>query len=213
MKIEIWSDIVCPFCYLGKKHLELALEQLKELEVSIVHRSFELDPLREDYDGVSTAEELATKYGMTLEVAQAQLARIVLSARDVGLHYDFDSMKGTNTFDAHRLIKYAKSNGKESEMLDRIYKAFFSEGKLVSDHDTLVALAQEVGLDGTDTRNALEDESAYALEVREDEAQAKQYGIDVVPFFVINDRYAFSGASPVQDIVDTLKKIIEDGEA
>lgn len=212
MKIEIWSDIMCPFCYLGKRHLELALEQLPDIkDLNIVYRAYELAPDKEVYQGVSIIEELSEKYGMPLEVAEEQLDNINQSGKAVGLEYNNDIQKPTNTFNAHRLIKYAKAYDKEKEMLDRIYRAYFLEGELVSDFDTLVKLAKSIGLDGDDVRVVLEDENAYALEVREDEAQAKQYGIDVVPFFVINDRYAFSGAVPVEDMVDTFRKLYEDG--
>lgn len=212
MKIEIWSDIMCPFCYLGKRHLELALEQLPEIkELEIVYRSFELDPQMENYTGSKMADLLAKKYGMPVDVAIQQQNKIAESGKNVGLDYNFDIMKATNTFMAHRLIKYAKAYDKEKAMLDRIYAAFFNEGKLISDVEALAELASEVGLDKEDAKAALLDEEAYALEVREDEAQAKQYGIDVVPFFVLNDRYAFSGAQPVEDMVDTLRKLHEDG--
>lgn len=210
MKIEIWSDIMCPFCYLGKRHLELALEKLPEIEeVNIIYRSYELSPKMGTYKGGHIADELAEKYGTSVELAKQQLQGIVHSGKAVGLDYNFDILKSTNTFDAHRLTKYAKAYEKEKEMLDRLYQAFFNEGRLVSDMDTLVELGESVGLDGQGIRDMLVDQEAYALEVREDEAQASQYGIDVVPFFVINDRFAFSGAVSVEDMEETLGRIHE----
>lgn len=208
MKIEIWSDIVCPFCYLGKRYLEVALEQLPEIEdINIEYRAFELDPNKENWVSGTVEEELVEKYGMKMEDIKQQLNQIADSGRDVGLEYNFQTQKSTNTFDAHRLIKYAKSQGKEKDMLDRIYLAYFKEGRLVSDMDTLVELAQSIGLDDREVREVLTNEGTYASDVREDELKASQYGIDVVPFFVINDKYAFSGAIPLANMVDTLRNI------
>lgn len=208
MKIEIWSDIVCPFCYLGKRHLEIALDQLRDLgEVHIEYRAFELNPDKEKWIGGSVEEELIEKYGMSLEEVRGQLKSLEESGKAVGLEYNFSAQKSTNTFDAHRLIKYAKDQGKEKEMLDRIYLAYFKEGRLVSDIDTLVELAQEVGLEEEAVRDVLMKIDAYASDVREDEWKASHYGINVVPFFVIDDKYAFSGAVPVENMVDILMKI------
>lgn len=206
MKIEIWSDFVCPFCYLGKRHLEHALAQFPDRDmVEIVYRSFELDPNQPLYSGTKVQELLSQKYGMSIEDAIMSTEHIVREAQKVGLDYHFDEMKYTNTFDAHRLSKYAKTVGKEKQVVEKILHAFFTESKLISDHGTLTQIAELEGLDKDIVMDVLNDKTRYANDVRNDENQARQMGVTGVPFIIINQKHVISGAQPIEVFIDTIK--------
>lgn len=206
MKIEIWSDMVCPFCYIGKRKLEEALKELPyRSEVQIQFRSFELDPdapVNVDHD---LNDALAAKFGISREQAKAMNDNVSEQARAVGLHYNLDRAVPTNTFDAHRLTQFAAQHGKMAEMTERLFQAYFSEGLHIGDHDTLVKLAGEVGLNESEARQVLESDQ-YTNEVRADEQEARQIGVQGVPFFVINRKYAVSGAQPVEVFVKALEQ-------
>lgn len=208
MKIEIWSDYVCPFCYIGKRKLEKALAQLPFIgEVEIAYKSYELDPNAKMYDGVSIDEAISQKYGIPLEQAKASNEGIVQAAKEVGLSFDFNQMKPTNTLDAHRLTKFAKTKGKEEAMLERLYQAYFEEGVLISDEKTLIDLGVEVGLESEDVTKVLRDQTAFLGEVRTDETTAAQLGITSAPYFVLNDKYAVKGAQPVELFIRALTDV------
>jgi predicted DsbA family dithiol-disulfide isomerase len=211
MKIEVWSDYICPFCYIGKRHLEKALEKFPELEqVEVEFKSFELNPNQEVYSGKNINELLSSKYGMTIEEAKLANQRIGGQAAGVGLNFNFNEMKPTNTLDAHRLAKYGKTIGKQKEIIEKILYAYFTESKLISDHHVLVGIAESVGFDKDVTMDVLQDPSKYENEVRRDEALARQMGVTGVPFFLINKKYAVSGAQPTEAFVNALQKARQD---
>ncbi len=206
MKIEIWSDFVCPFCYLGKRHLEYALNQLQLIDkVEIEYRSFELAPNQKPYDGTSIHNLLANKYGMSLAEAKKANERVGEAAMKVGLKYNFDEMKYTNTFDAHRLAKYAKTFGKEKEIVEKIMEGYFINSLLISDYETLADFAMSVGLDRNEVIKVLEDKRSYEDEVRYDENLANKLGINGVPYIRINEKYVISGAHPINVFVEKIK--------
>jgi predicted DsbA family dithiol-disulfide isomerase len=208
MKIDVWMDFICPFCYLGKRHLEQALEQFPYNEkVEIEYKSFELNPDQPKYSGQNIYQLLADKYGMSIEEAINANESVGRQAAKVGLNYYFDEMKPTNTFDAHRLAKYAKTCGKEKQITEKLFHSYFIEAKLISDHVALSEIAVSEGLDRDSVIAVLEDGSRYKNEVRSDETLAKQYGITGVPFFLINQKYAISGAQPIEAILDALQNI------
>lgn len=208
MKIDIWYDVVCPFCYLGEQRLDRALKELGlHEEVELSFKSFELNPNQPVYAGEKIHESLANKYRIGLDEAKQMNANVAAQAKDLGLHFDFDQMKQTNTLDAHRLTKYAIEEGKGKEMVTRLFSAYFEKGQLVSDHEVLLDLAEEVGLDREATAKVIADKTAYYDLVREEESLASQLGITSVPFFVINNKYAIKGAQPVETFVASLEKI------
>lgn len=205
MQVEIWSDVVCPWCYLGKRRLEQALERFPHRDhIDIVWRSFELDP-----DAPSEPQDLATRlvsrYGMSTQEAAERNAQMTELAAESGLAFRLDIAKPANTFDAHRVLHVARADGLESEAKERLLAAYFSEGRVISDSDTLVELAAEVGLDPDHTRAALAGEG-YAGGVRADEREAVELGITGVPFFVLGRRYAVSGAQPAELLLRALEQ-------
>ncbi|WP_026962796.1 DsbA family oxidoreductase [Alicyclobacillus herbarius] len=210
MKIEVWSDFVCPFCYIGKRHLEQALcsTGLGD-KAEVVFKSFELDPDAPVNPGVSVHERLAAKYGMSLEEAKAANAKMAERAAAVGLTYHFDTMIPTNTFDAHRLAQFAVQKGVGEVMVERLFKAYFTDSLHIGDRQVLVQLGVEAGLDKEETEAMLE-QGDFTAEVRADEGEAQELGIHGVPFFVINRRYAISGAQPIALFVETLNKAWEE---
>lgn len=211
MKIEVWSDFVCPFCYLGKRHLEHALEQFPNKDmVEIVYRSFELDQNQPLYSGEKIEELLSKKYGMRIEDAIKSTQHIENQAKKVGLDYHFDEMKYTNTFDAHRLAKYAKTVGKEKQIVEKILYAFFTESKLISDHDTLIQIAESEGLDKKIVMEVLNDKTKFENDVRSDENLARQRGISGVPYILINQKHVISGAQPIEVFKETIKAAWEE---
>ncbi|MFD0682220.1 MULTISPECIES: DsbA family oxidoreductase [unclassified Paenibacillus] len=206
MKIEIWSDIMCPFCYIGKRKFEAALEQFSnKSNVEVVYRSFELDPnSKRDVDH-DVHQMLSSKYGMSREQAISMNGDVARQASAVGLTFNFDSMILTNTFDAHRLIHYAAQHGKMHEMTERLLHAYFTESKHIGDHEVLADLAAEVGLDRNEASKTLAGQD-YAKEVRADEQEASTLGIRGVPYFVINRKYAISGAQSSEVFLGALQK-------
>ncbi|MGL4452311.1 MAG: DsbA family oxidoreductase [Sarcina sp.] len=196
MKIEIWSDFVCPYCYIGKRRLELAIEQFADKEnIELIFRSFELDPnAKKSYDD-SIDEHISEKYNIPIEEAIAANNAIIEQAKEVGLNYNFKDLIRTNTFDAHRLTHYAKEEGKMSEMSERILKAYFIESLNISDHETLIKLATQVGLNKSKVSEVLKSDM-YSKEVRNDEATATARAVTGVPYFVFDEKFAVSGAQP-----------------
>lgn len=211
MKIDVWSDFVCPFCYIGKRRLEQALEKFPHRDqVEIEYRSFELDPNAPKENHPPVYEDLAKKYGMSVEEAKKMNEGVAQQAATVGLTFNTDKMKSTNTFDAHRLYHFAKTKGKGQEVTEKFLHGYFTEGKIMSDHNTLVELAESAGLDREEVQKVLQDESAYADEVRYDIATAQQIGARGVPLFVINQKYGISGAQPVETFAEALEKVWEE---
>lgn len=210
MKIEIWSDFVCPFCYIGKRRLEIALEKFPHKDdITLEYKSYELDPNAEVNPGQNMHEYLATKKGISVDQAKKMNESVGQQAEEVGLTYNFDMMQHTNTFDAHRVAKYASEHDKGKEMTERLLSAYFTESKLISDQETLIELAEEVGLD-VDEVTALLKVDDYAIHVRGDEEQARQIGVQGVPFFVFNEKYAVSGAQSPDTFTDVLKQVWEE---
>jgi predicted DsbA family dithiol-disulfide isomerase len=196
MHVEIWSDIACPWCYVGKRRFEAALAAFERRdEVRVTWRSFELDPAAPAVRELSSAEHLAEKYGMSVEEARARQAQMADTAAGDGLDMRADLTRGANTFDGHRLLQLAAGHGVQTEMNERLMRAYHTEGELISDHDTLMRLAAEVGLDADEVREALASDR-FAADVREDERTAHALGISAVPCFVIDRRFGASGAQP-----------------
>ncbi|MFE0735831.1 DsbA family oxidoreductase [Streptomyces sp. NPDC058855] len=207
MRVEIWSDIACPWCYIGKARFEKGLAAFAHRdEVEVVHRSFELDPNRVKGDTAPVLEMLATKYGRTLEEARAMEEHVASNARSEGLGYRTEGRDHGNTFDIHRLLHLARDRGRQNELLDLAYRANFAEERSVFDPETLVALGMEAGLEEAEVRSVLADESAYADAVRADEREAAELGANGVPFFVLDRRYGVSGGQPAEVFTQALEQ-------
>lgn len=210
MKIEIWSDFACPFCYIGKRRLEKALDVFEHRnEVEVSYRSFELDPGAPRDTESSIYELLAVKYGLSLQQAQESNQNVAQQAKAEGLNYNFDTLIPTNTFDAHRLMHYAAEQGKAKEMSERLFRAYFTDSLHIGEHKVLQRLAEETGLDGHKVKAMLEQDD-YAEAVREDESEARKLGIRGVPFVVIKGKFAVSGAQPVEIFQGALQRAWED---
>ena len=196
MKIEIWSDVVCPWCYICKRNLEVALAGFPHADqVEIEWRSYELDPRTPLRVELSMDEVLSRKYGMTPEEATAANLRMTELAATVGLEYHLDQVQIGNTFDAHRLIHLAAHEGRGGSMKERLLRAYFTEGRAISDRVALAELAAEVGLYPERVTQVLEG-TEFADEVRADEARAMEIGSTGVPFFVFDERLGVPGAQP-----------------
>jgi predicted DsbA family dithiol-disulfide isomerase len=207
VKIEIWSDIVCPWCYIGKRRLERALEDAGE-DVAVVWRSFELDPSAPTEPIERLDEALAGKYGTTVEEARVMMDRMTQTAAEEGLELRFDIARRGNTFDAHRLLHFARTRDLQPAMKERLFRAYMTEGRAISDREELARLAGEVGLDADEVRAMLEGD-ALADEVRRDQARAREIGIRGVPFFVFDGRLAVSGAQPSEVFAGALRQARE----
>src|SRR3954452_15585136 len=206
LTVEIWSDVVCPWCYIGKRRFEAALEAFEHRgEVTVMWRSFELDPEAPLEAEGTASERLAAKYGMSLERAQALHAEMTARGAAEGLEYRFDLARGGNTFDAHRMIHLAATYGHQAAAKERLMRAYFTEGEAISDWDTLVRLVAELGVDADEARAALELDR-FAEDVREDEQLAAQLGIQGVPFFVLDRHYGISGAQPPEVLLGALER-------
>jgi predicted DsbA family dithiol-disulfide isomerase len=206
LTVEIWSDVVCPWCYIGKRRFEAALEAFRHSdEVTVMWRSFELDQEAPREPEGSATERLAAKYGMSVERAETLHAEMTERAAGEGLEFRFDLARGGNTFDAHRLIHLAATYGHQAAAQERLMRAHFTEGAAITDHDTLVRLMAEVGVDEAEARDVLETER-FGEDVREDELLASQLGIQGVPFFVLDRRLGVSGAQPPEVLVQALQR-------
>ena len=204
MLVEVWSDVVCPWCYLGKRHLEAALAGFTHAdETTVEWRSFELDPRAPRRIEGSLQELIARKYGMTPEQAAAGNARLTSLAAQVGLPYRLEEVKVGNSFDAHRLIHLAGTHDLAPVAKERFLAAYFTEGAAIGEPEVLARLAGDVGLDDAEVRSVL-DSDAFAEDVRADERQAAELGISGVPFFVVDGRWGISGAQPADTILRVL---------
>lgn len=206
MKLEIWSDYACPYCYIGKRFLEAALAEFEHArEVEIVFRAFELDPTSGPAVTTTTLDRIMRKYGKSRSDAQAMIDHITSMGEQCGLDMRYASVRYTNTFDAHRLTKFAEQHGHGADMTERLFRAYFTDNAPLADHDVLVGLAQDVGLDGDAVRGILAGID-FAEDVRRDETRASQAGIHGVPFFVFDGAYALSGAQPKAQLLAALRQ-------
>lgn len=207
IKVEIWSDIACPFCFIGKRRFEAALAQFdRKDQVVVTWRSFELDPSAKKNQGVSVYEHLAAKYGRDVEWAKQMNENLKQQATDTGIKFDFDRVVPTNTFDAHRLLHLATKNGKQKEAQERLFSAYFTEGKDVSDHSVLETIADQIGLEAGEAKRCLSSDE-FANDVRQDEATAAAYGLRGVPAFVFNEKFLVSGAQPTEVFLGALNEL------
>ena len=210
MNVEIWSDVVCPWCYIGKRRFERAVASFGHPgEVTVTYRSFELDPDAPAQRSGTQAEHLARKYGMTIAQAEQASQQMTERAAADGLDFRFDLIRGGNTFDAHRLLHLAKDHRLQPELKERLMRATFTEGLPVADKPTLARLAADVGLPAAQVQAVL-DGDAYAGAVRADEQQAARYGITGVPFFVADGKYAVSGAQPPEVLLQLLRRAYDE---
>ncbi|WP_069762960.1 DsbA family oxidoreductase [Streptomyces sp. LUP47B] len=207
MRVEIWSDIACPWCYVGKARFEKALAAFPHRDgVEVVHRSFELDPGRDKADVQPVLAMLSKKYGMSEAQAQAGEENLGAQAAAEGLAYRTRDRDHGNTFDLHRLLHLAKEQGRQDELVQIFYRANFAEERsLYTEGDErLVELAVEAGLDADEVRKVLADPTAYADDVRADEREAAELGANGVPFFVLDRTYGVSGAQPAEVFTQAL---------
>ncbi|HEX6510273.1 MAG TPA: DsbA family oxidoreductase [Chloroflexota bacterium] len=206
MNVEIWSDVACPWCYIGKRRFEAALQRFAHREqVKVTWRSFQLDPQAPLISIETMTELLARKYGMTTDQAAASHARIGALAAEEGLTYRLSGVRYTNTFDAHRLLHLAADRGVQDAMKERLMHAYFTENLPVGDVDTLVDLAADVGLDPIEARAVLQSDR-YAVDVQADMELAAALGIRGVPFFVVDETYGVSGAQPAETFLEILNR-------
>ncbi|MES1175217.1 MAG: DsbA family oxidoreductase [Myxococcales bacterium] len=208
LRIDVWSDIACPWCFVGKRRLEAALERFPHADqVEVVWRSFELDSSapREVDTTKSHAERLAKKYGMSVAQAQSRTEQLKETARGAGIEFDFDHIRPGNTFDAHRLVHLAEELGLQGVMKERFLLAYLSQGEAIGDPKALQRLAVEAGLPAAEVERVLSTD-AFGAEVRSDELQARELGINGVPFFVFDQRLAASGAQPVEVLLGALNQ-------
>lgn len=207
MKIELWSDFACPFCYIGKKRFEKALNRFPHKdEVEVIYKAYQLNPQAPKVMAGSSYESFARGHGMSVEQAKQRFQMFTDNAKSVGLTYNYDIIQMTNTFDAHRLAKWANTLGKEALLTDRFMKAYFTEGHNLANFDELVKLSEEVGLNPEEARKVLES-SDFASEVKAQINESRQIGVQGVPFFVINRKYGVSGAQAEEYFYGALEQI------
>jgi predicted DsbA family dithiol-disulfide isomerase len=211
--VQVWSDIACPWCYVGKRRLEAALARFSHRQaVTLTWRSFVLDPTapRVRDPAVSYPERLAKKYGMPVAQAESRIRQLTETAATDGLELRFDRIRPGNTFDAHRLLHLAAERGSMDAVKERFLRGYLTEGEAIGDPETLARLAAHAGLDPDEVRAVLATD-AYARDVRADEQQGQALGIQGVPFFLVGRRYALSGAQPAEVILRALEQAWADG--
>lgn len=209
MHVEIWSDIACPWCHVGKRRFEAALAAFEHRDqVTVTWRSFQLDPGAPPERAGDRVEHLARKYGTSRAQAQAMHDRMTQVAAGEGIDFRFDLARDGNTFDAHRLVHLAHAHGRQDEMKERLFRAHLGEGELISDRGVLERLAADVGLPADEVRDVLATDR-YAAEVREDERTAASLGITAVPFFVVDRAVGASGAQPPEVLGELLRRAWE----
>ena len=212
MHVEIWSDIACPWCYVGKRRFEAALAAFEHRDdVTVTWRSFELDPSAPADRGVDAATHLADKYGTSREQAVAMNEKMTSTAAGEGLDFHFERVRGGNMFDAHRVVHLAKAHGLQDAMKERLMRAYLTEGELMSDHAVLQRLAAEVRLPEDEVRDLLASDR-FADAVRDDERTASALGIHAVPFFVVDRRIGASGAQPPEVLGELLRRAWADSQ-
>jgi predicted DsbA family dithiol-disulfide isomerase len=216
IKIDVWSDIACPWCFIGKRNLENGLAaasaEPNAPQVEVTYHSFELSPdTPVDFDG-DEIDFLAGHKGMPREQVAQMLEQVTGVAAQAGLEYRFDLLKHTNTVKAHELLHFAKEQGRQLELAERLMSAYFTEGRHLGREDELVALATDAGLDADAAREALQS-GRFLDAVRADQAQARAYGINGVPFFVIDGKYGVSGAQPAAAFTDIVRQVWDERDA
>ncbi len=208
MKVEIWSDIMCPFCYIGKRNFEFALKEFaNKEEIEIEWKSFQLDPtIPKSFENTTSIYEyLAAKKGMTVEQSKDLHKNVVETARKVGLEYNFDKAVIANSFDAHQLIQLAKTKGLGDEMEEALFKAYFTDGADMGNHETLISIGTSIGMEAQDIQRVLST-NEFTTHVEADIEEGHQLGVRGVPFFVFDRKYAVSGAQPVDVFLNALKQ-------
>jgi predicted DsbA family dithiol-disulfide isomerase len=206
MRVEVWSDVVCPWCYIGKRRLETALSRFPHAaDVELLWRSFQLDPSVPEGETHATLPALAAKYGRSVEEMAGQMARVEGIAAEEGLRYDLAAGVSGNTLLAHQLVHLATERGLAGQVEERLFHAHFEEHRSVFDVDSLVELGAEVGLDADEARAALTDRR-YLPAVREDIATARALGATGVPFFVVDRTYGAAGAQPAEVLLELLQR-------
>jgi protein disulfide-isomerase len=206
MKIEIWSDIMCPFCYIGKRQLESALAEFPDNEFEIEWKSFQLDPTITPQSGKDVYTFLAERKGISVEQSIEMHKGVVERAKSVGLDYHFDKAIISNSLTSHRIIHLAKAKKLGDKMEEIFFKAYFTEGRDLNDAATLTELAVKAGLDSDEVKEVIENENLYLKDVQYDITEAQEIGVQGVPFFVFDRKYAVSGAQPVEAFVNTIKE-------
>jgi predicted DsbA family dithiol-disulfide isomerase len=207
MRIDVWSDLVCPFCHLGRRHLELALEQFEHADaVGVVWHSFELDRGARPVDDTPVVDVIASTYGTSREQAIAQHELMAQDAAAVGLDFQWERLVGGSSYDAHRLLHLARSLGREDAVTTRVLRGWYSEGAALGDPETLVRLGVDGGLDEGAVRGLLASDD-FGIDVRTDEALAGQIGITSVPTFVLDQKYGVTGAQPVEVMLRAIRQV------
>jgi predicted DsbA family dithiol-disulfide isomerase len=206
MKVEIWSDVVCPWCYIGKRRFETALARFEHADaVAITWRSFELDPNAPLLQTEPHAARLSRKYGVSLAQVEVMNTRLIGEAQKEGLDFHLAESKGGNSFDAHRLIHLAAARGRAGAMKEQLMKAYFTDGVAIGGRAELVRLAVDTGLEEAEVKAMLSSDH-FASAVRADEERAREFGISGVPFFAIDERYGVSGAQPADVLLEALRE-------
>lgn len=207
MRIEVWSDVVCPWCYIGKRHLEQALASFEHRDkVEVIYRSFELDPSAPQVPVETTVEALARKFGTDVAGARELMKRADAAAAAVGLEFNHADALRARTFDAHRLLHLAQAEGKQAELKELLLEAYFCEGRNLGEHAVLAEIAVRAGLEEDRARQVLAG-TEYTAEVEADVAQARAYGANGVPFFVVEGKYGVSGAQPAEVFSQLLERV------
>lgn len=206
MEVKIWSDVRCPFCYIGKRKFEAALEKFEYKDkVRVTWKSFQLDPGLETRPEVDIIEYFVQTKGVSTEQARQMLNGATQMAKEVGLDFHLENSVLANSFKAHRLIQMAKAKDLGDQIEEALFKAHFEEAQNIDDPEVLVAVATSVGMSESEVRDMLQSD-AFSYEVKQDEMEARNIGVRGVPFFVFDDRYAVSGAQAVEAFLQTLEK-------
>ncbi|GAA4318409.1 DsbA family oxidoreductase [Pontixanthobacter gangjinensis] len=213
MKVSIWSDVRCPFCYIGKKKFEDALEQFPNKgKVEIVWKSFQLDPTLKTDPHTSMLEYFVKAKGVSEEQALQMFSGATKMAEEAGISMNLQEGILANSFDAHRLIQFAKTRNLGNEIKEALFEVHFEQGKNIDDISILSEVAASIGLDAEEVKQVLNSD-AYAYEVKQDEMEAQNIGVRGVPFFVFDDKYAISGAQPVEDFLQTLETVWQESKS
>jgi len=207
MRVEVWSDVVCPWCYLGKRRLESALRRFEHGDgVEVAWRSFELDPTAPRRRSVSAAEHLAAKYRLTMEQVDASWARLTALGEAEGIEFHLEQAQGGSSFDAHRLTHVGGAHGLRDEVTERLFRAYFTEAAAIGERETLARVGAEAELPADEVEDALATDH-FAAEVRDEERRARELGIAAVPFFVIDGRYGIEGAQSADVLLEVLEAV------